>query len=607
MNRLCTRLLTPALLLAACTLAQAQTADNVLVVVNENSPDSVIIGDHYASVRGVPPPQVLRISTEVADEISRATFSREVETPISQWLRRNRAQDRILYLVLTKGIPLRVAGTRGRNGTLSSVDSELTLLYRKLIGATVPSGGRLPNPYFLADDDISEASLFSHEHQDIYLVTRLDGFTSDDVIALIDRGMEPASDGQILLDQKADPTSPADRWLADAATAVVQTQYNRVVLEATTRGATGEHEVLGYYSWESSDPSLLRRDLEIEFAPGAVGASYVGTSARTFTEPPVDWDVGFWSDRSTYYANTPESLTGDLIRAGITGAAGHVADPYLDGVIRPPQLFSAYLSGFNLAEAFYLAMPDLSWRTVVIGDPLVAPFPRAQLSSDLETPSTDETTQLPRFFSSRRLDQLVAEGADPAVASRLIHANWLLLNEERSAARTVLESVTELDNSSLAAHLLLGELYQDTDDDDLAVDRYRRVLGMNPNHVIALNNLAYLLMDRDGFLDEAFQLAQRAFTLVGGDAAIADTLGWIQHLRGNDREAVRYLAAAVQGLPDSANVRLHAAIVLHAIGQIERATTELAAAVELDPSLEDTLSVARLEAQLQPEAGTEKR
>ena len=595
-------LLSLSLLLASPTLARAQTAENVLVVINENSDASVLIGEYYAKRRGVPPEQVVRITTEVADEISRAAFSRQIETPVARWLRRNRAQDRILYLVLTKGVPLRVTGTVGRNGTLSSVDSELTLLYRKMTGATAPSGGRLPNPYFLADGDVSQAPLFSHEHHDIYLVTRLDGFTVEDVLALVDRGLEPATHGQILLDQKADPRSPADRWLGEAAGAVAATNPDRVMLEATTRGVTGEEELIGYYSWGSSDPALRRRDLALGFVPGAIGGSYVGTGARTFTEPPQQWEIGILSDRTTYHAHTPESLVGDLIRAGITGTAGHVADPYLDGVVRPRQLFSAYLNGFNLAESFYLALPDLGWRTVVVGDPLVAPFGRTLLTSHLADPATDEATQLPAFFAARRLKQYVAEGASAEVAALLIRADWLLLNEDRAGARTALARVTELDRAPASAYFLLAELYQAAGEEDVAIDRYRQLLARSANHVAGLNNLAYLLMDREGYLEEAFQLAQRAYTLSSGDASIADTLGWIQHLRGNDREALRYLTAAAEGLPQAPEVRLHAATVLLAVGQIELSEAELKEALRLDPSLEGTLQVSWLRAQLLPAA-----
>ena len=67
------------------------------------------------------------------------------------------------------------------------------------------------------------------------------------------------------------------------------------------------------------------------------------------------------------------------------------------------------------------------------------------------------------------------------------------------------------------------------------------------------------------------------------------------------------LAVAVEGMPGAAEVRLHAAIVLHGLGQIEGAEAELAEAVKLDSSLEKTLAVERLRAQLGPTSNTEER
>ena len=115
--------------------ALAQTGDNVLLIVNQASADSVRIAEHYARVRGVPQTQVVRITVDaVADEIERPAFDSQIQTPIAEWIRRHSAQDRILYIVLTKGVPLRIRGTSGRSGTIASVDSELTLLYRRLTG-----------------------------------------------------------------------------------------------------------------------------------------------------------------------------------------------------------------------------------------------------------------------------------------------------------------------------------------------------------------------------------------------------------------------------------------------------------------------------------------
>jgi uncharacterized protein (TIGR03790 family) len=54
----------------------------------------------------------------------------------------------------------------------------------------------------------------------------------------------------------------------------------------------------------------------------------------------------------------------------VTGASGHVAEPYLAFTQRPDRLFPAYYGGRNLAESYYLSIPALSWQNVVIGDPL---------------------------------------------------------------------------------------------------------------------------------------------------------------------------------------------------------------------------------------------
>src|SRR4030095_4752746 len=91
---------------------------------------------------------------------------------------------------------------------------------------------------------------------------------------------------------------------------------------------------------------------------------------------------------------------------GLGGGAASGAEPYLNATIRPQVLFPAYLSGFNLAESFYLAMPYVSWQTVVIGDPLCAPFRKTAVATDEIDGGIDPATELPKLFSARRAEQL---------------------------------------------------------------------------------------------------------------------------------------------------------------------------------------------------------
>src|SRR5688572_26014821 len=205
------------LLFASVTESTAQSAANVAVIINEASPISRRVGDHYIKVRRVPPENVIRLTTSDEERISLLDYQRNIEAPIAEALNRHGSHDSILYLVLTKGLPLRIEGTDGRRGTTSSVDSELTLLYRRLTGAAVPAAGPVPNPYFAGDGPIQSAVPFTHRRHDIFLVARLDGFTEEDAIGLIDRAQTASTTGRIALDQRATVAAPGERWLADAA------------------------------------------------------------------------------------------------------------------------------------------------------------------------------------------------------------------------------------------------------------------------------------------------------------------------------------------------------------------------------------------------------
>ena len=588
-------------LLLAPAPARAQSGENVLLVTNDRSPISATIADHYARARGVPQNNRVRITAEPSDEVTRADYERLIEAPIARWISRNAAHDRILYVVLAKGVPLRIGGTSGRGGTIASVDSELTLLYRKMTGVRVAVAGQVANPFYGGDTSVAQAKLFSHLAHDIYLVTRLDGFTERDVLALIDRGAASSRDGVIVLDGKAGWDEAGNKWLQAAADWLTANGFkDRLVFDTTSRVLTDQANVLGYYSWGSNDPAIKVRRFGFTFAPGALAGMYVSSDGRSFAEPPADWQIGSWNNRKTFFANSPQSLTGDLIHEGATGASGHVAEPYLDATIRPQLLFPAYLSGLNLAESFYLAMPYLSWQTVVVGDPLCVPFPRKALAPADIDKGLDPATELPALFSERRLQAAIAlsRGAKPEAVKLTLKAEARQARDDPGGARQALEEATAIDVRLDAAHLALASMYEQAAEYDRAMDRYRTIVASDPANGIALNNLAYALAVRKNQPADALPLAQKAFTLLRGNPTVADTLGWVHHLLGNEAEAGRLIGAAVKALPANAELRFHLAAVLAAIGSLEAAATELARAVELDPELEKQDAVKQLRVKL---------
>jgi len=582
--------------------AAAQSADNVAVIINDNSAASQLIGEHYVRKRSIPAANVIRIHAPTDESIDRATYNATIEGPIGEALGRAGLQDQIAYIVLTKGVPLRVNGSAGQSGTVSSVDSELTLLYRRLTGVTVETTGQIPNPYFLGTGPLRDARRFSHREHDIYLVTRLDAFTVEEATTLVDSALTAGPVGRIVLDERGALVARAgEDWLEQTAQAIRSMgDPERVLLETTPKPAALNDAVVGYFAWGSTDPQLRKRSVGLRFAPGAIAGTYAGADARTFEAPPPEWvPMKESTNRATWFAGSPQSLVGDLIREGVTGVAGNIGEPFLQGIVRPNVLFPAYLAGFNLAEAFYLATPFLSWQTVIIGDPLCQPFPRHQLAkAEMESP-VDPATELPAWFSERRLRTTTAAvKADPKLVAQIVHAETRLARGDRAGARALLAQVVSAAPTLAAAQLRLAVVDETGGDHDAAVAGYRRVLDVQPNNIIALNNLAYNLAVYNNAPDEARPFALRAVNLSGRNPTIVDTLAWIEHLRNNDTTSKTLLTEAVRGAPTNAEIRLHAAIVSAATGDIPAAEAHLKEALRRNPALERDPSVQSLRERL---------
>ena len=584
----------------AASSALAQSAENVAVVINDSSDESRRIGEHYARTRALPPSNVLRIQTATTEAIERAEFVATIERPLGVAIRQAGLQDRLLYLVLTKGVPLRIAGTSGTSGTVASVDSELTLLYRRLVGVPVPADGRIENPYFLGARPISDARRFTHREHDIFLVTRLDGFTVDQALALIDRAQAPAREGRIVLDQRGGGAAPGDQWMAAAAKRLSEAVSDaRVRLESTTQPARGPG-VLGYYSWGASDPANQVRSIGMGFAPGAIAANLASFDARTFRQPPDAWRPTASPDASSWFEGSADALIGDLIRDGVTGVSGQVGEAYAFGAIRPEILFPAYVAGFNLAEAFYLATPALSWQTIVIGDPLCAPFGKAALGREQIEEPVDPGTGYPGLYSRRRMVEVLSAnpGVPAAAVAATMRAQVLLDRGDRAGARKALEEAVALAPASPGRLADLAQLQQENGEHDAAISTYRRVLELQPDNGVILNNIAYALAVRKNAPADALPFAERAAKLLPKSGAILDTLAWIEHLLGNNERALQLLEQAVGLAPAEAEIRLHAASVHLSMSNRGRAEAELKEAVRLDPTLEGRDDVQRIRLQL---------
>jgi tetratricopeptide (TPR) repeat protein len=107
-----------------------------------------------------------------------------------------------------------------------------------------------------------------------------------------------------------------------------------------------------------------------------------------------------------------------------------------------------------------------------------------------------------------------------------------------------------------------------------ANDAYNKVLGIDPENAIALNNLAFLNAQAGANLDQALTFAERAKKKYPNNPDIADTLGFIYFQKNLNFEALRIFREAVQGQPKNATFHLHLAMALLRQGDKQGAREE---------------------------------
>lgn len=364
---------------------------NVLVVVNGNNELSRAIGRYYQKARKIPDVQFVELplpaytpdlSQRSDEQISREDYQQQIRDPLWQAIETRGLQKQIQFIVLMQGIPLRVRSTKPIpteelifRSDEASVDAEVAVLGSRLEGSAGITNSQ--NLFYNSGQSFGEFRKKNPDAPLRYLVTRISGYPTPldpetqiprDVRSLIDSAVAPAPvAAHFVIDE--DPKQPSARVGANLtflqATAAVLTAMGLPVLhdrDASFFSTT--KEIAGYVSWGSNDsahpvPSTYGEiDGKIipgRFAPRSVAIDIVSTNARSFVFPP---EYG-------------QSLTADLIRLGASGAAGHVAEPSLNGVIRPYVFFREYALGRPAAEAFYQSVPHLSWMNVYIGDPLM--------------------------------------------------------------------------------------------------------------------------------------------------------------------------------------------------------------------------------------------
>lgn len=390
-----------ALFLSLVTVAYAggparRSPDEVLLVVNQNSPVSQAIGDDYAAKRGIKN----RLSIQCPDSaistrnetITLGAYTESIEDPVRVYLA---LHTNINFIVLTKGVPIRISGSSMGSSDLNSplpasirerpsVDSTLAALdYARLPGVLkIAITGSGATGFGYSNRYWNATAPFSHAVYGGYLVTRLDGYTEADAKGLVAKALaaeQGFTNGEVLLDVQPvfglgnKATQPG----AITGTTILResdwSEYNADMRHAhdllVQRGIAdeldlspvfvgGRTNLLGYFSWGSNDARYKSEAYQtLFFAPGSLSDTAVSTSARTFLP-----------------THGGQSLLVDLIAHGLCCGKGYVDEPLLQAIASPTIAMDRYTSGWTMAESFYAASHFVGWEDVVVGDPLCCPY-----------------------------------------------------------------------------------------------------------------------------------------------------------------------------------------------------------------------------------------
>ena len=393
------------LILCGATWAQALEPNEILVLANADSAESVQLARYYCQARGLPSGYVVPLSLggRLRDTIDRDDYEQRLAKPLRRIFATRPDLAGIRCLLTTYGVPFRV----GQRGGLKQFEGRLPELRQSLEQekqaiaeleekqqAGSPDHTRRLRRRLLLEMDIarvtgdeteasvdSELSLVLCDNYELYrwqpnllrrtgpqairtlMVCRLDGPGYEIARGLVDKAIAAEAtglSGTAYIDSrgilKKNAYGRYDQSMRDLAI-LTQLRTTLPIKEERTSALFEPNtcpEAALYCGWYS-----LRKYIDaFDFVPGAVGfhiASFEAASLR-------DANSAQWCPA--------------MLKDGITATLGPVAEPYLHAFPEPRAFFSELFDGRCLVEAFYRTKPFNSWQLVLIGDPLYVPFPK---------------------------------------------------------------------------------------------------------------------------------------------------------------------------------------------------------------------------------------
>ena len=345
-----------ATLLAADAVWAGGSGLNVIVVVNQNSTNSVQLGNDYCEQRGVPPQNLLRMTGWTGGSInwSPADFQTCLLNPLLAMVASRGLTNQAQFVLLSMDIPYRVTDGTGQNSTTSA------LFYGfKTNGAPVSGYDSCSLP---------DNSSNSYAHSELPFSQAMPNTaTTNSFLAMMLTDISLAGAESILSRSvAADNTYPMQTVhlakTSDSARNVRFVEFDNGVFENQVAGNYNVNRIdtdsTAFTNLFGLMTGLVAFSLETNaFVPGALGDN-------------LDSFAGYILENS---GQTPALA---FLEAGAAGSYGTVVEPCNYTQKFPdPVVYFYQARGFSLAEAYYQSVLN-PFQGLFVGEPLAAPFAR---------------------------------------------------------------------------------------------------------------------------------------------------------------------------------------------------------------------------------------
>ena len=383
-------LLLPLLIVASvATNGWSHGPENVLVVVNADSDNSIELANHYISLRNIPGRNVVYIRniTSVKASALESIYSKyyraEILEPVHDAIKERGLEQQIHCITYSVDIPTRILSQPEMNKYLKAVGKEYDIHFHAPFLS-------MNSATYIGDEFFANEPTFLEQHANWY--------------AQDSSAPTRAFSSQAYWTKDGQPTGDATngrRYMLSSMLAVVRENGSTMkqAMEQLERSATadGTKPQGEFYFVDNQDPRSRTR--KSQFAPAAEELKKLGFDVEigsaampsnktilgaTLGSASVDWRKGkskfvpgALCDNFTSYGawwEKSQTKVTHFLNQGAAAATGMVYEPYTIAYKIPTTFAHVhYVKGCTVAEAIYQTVLN-PFQMLVVGDPLCRPF-----------------------------------------------------------------------------------------------------------------------------------------------------------------------------------------------------------------------------------------